>query len=154
MKCYFYKTKSDNIVVNKTLTPITINGNTYLNIVFKDSEDKGEPMLEVAYHSQLMDANYCYIEELGYYYSLSEPVLGSQRLIFSCKPDILMTKKSEILQLKCIIARQENEFNAYLNDDRLPVLNNQYLSTVSFDRGFLPKSGQMILVVNGKGGAS
>lgn len=154
MKCYFYKTNSDNIVVNKTLTPITINGSTYLNIVFKDSEDKGEPMLEVSYHSQLMDANYCYIEELGYYYSLSEPVLGSQRLIFSCKPDILMTKKNEILQLKCIIARQENEYNAYLNDNRLPVLNNQYLSTVSFDRGFLPKGGQMILVVNGKGGVS
>lgn len=152
VKAHFYKTESDNIIVNKELTPINIDGQAYVNVVFKDVENKGTPTMEVAYHEPLMHANYCYIEEFGYYYNLSEPVLAGQRIIFSYKTDLLMSKKDEILQLYCIIARQEKKFNAYLKDDRYPVKAKQDVTTVLFPSGFSDSHQEIIIAVNGGGG--
>lgn len=150
MKVTFYANTADNIVVDKTssLTQLGILN----NVTFKKDENKGTPQLELAYNSTIEHANYCYIQELGYYYNMSEPVLGAQRMIFDLSTDLLMSKKSEILGLGCIIARQEEKFNAYLNDERFPVLNNQEVTTVYFPSGFSDTHQEIIIAVNGGGG--
>ena len=122
--------------------------NPSITVIFKEPENKGEPTLELAYNADFVNANYCYIEELEHYYYLSEPVIGKQRMIFTCKSDLLMTYKDEILNLDCIIARQENEYNAYLNDDKYPVLNKQDVNTIVFPYGFADTE-EMLLIVNG-----
>ena len=103
-------------------------------------------------NSSIIDnANYAYCSETGYYYYLSEPMYSQQRVIYTTTVDLLMTYKSEIKNLKCIIARQESKYNAYLNDDRLPVLNKQEVSILPFPGGFThPSNDSILLVVNGR----
>lgn len=147
MTVTFYSNTADNIVVDKTssLTQLGVLN----NVTFKKDENKGTPQLELAYNSTIEHANYCYIQELGYYYNMSEPVLGAQRMIFDLSTDLLMSKKSEILGLECIIARQENKFNAYLNDERYPALNKQEVTTRLFTKGFSDTHQEIIIAVNG-----
>ena len=146
MTVTFYTNSADNIIVDKS-SKLTQLG-TRNNVKFKKDENKGTPQLELAYDSIIEPANYCYIDDIGYYYNMAEPVLGAQRMTFDLNCDLLMSKKAEILNLGCIIARQENNYNAYLNDDRFPVLNKQQVNTLDFPDGF-PNHDEVIIVVNG-----
>lgn len=121
---------------------------TKTNCTFKKPEDKGQPQIVVAYDSAIMNANYLYITELSSYYYLSEPVLANQRLVFNATKDLLFTEKDNIKNLKCIISRQESKYNAYLNDDRYPVLNKQQVNTLAFPVGF-SNGEDILLIVNG-----
>ena len=141
----FYINNSDNRKVDKNLTLVT----TLNNVVLKSDENKGNMTLELEFNNNLLNANYCYIRELHYYYYMSEPTLGKQRLFFDLSTDLLMTYKTDILQLECIIARQENKYNAYLNDDRYPILNKQDVNTIAFPKGF-SNSDELLLIVNGR----
>ena len=141
----FYKYTDDARRIDKAnyLTQLAVKS----NCVFKDAENKGTPVIEAAYDANIKDANYLYIDTLGYYY-LSEPVLAGQRFIFTASKDLLFTEKTNILNLECIIARQENKYNAYLNDDRFPVLNKQQVNTLAFPSGF-SNTDNIVMVVNG-----
>ncbi len=108
-----------------------------LNVIFKNDERKDIPTLELAFNENIYNnANYCYNTETGYYYYLSEPLLGACRMYYDCECDLKMTYKNDILNLGCIIARQENEFNTYLVDDKAPVLNKRLVNTIKFPNGF------------------
>lgn len=145
----FYKYTDDKRRVDKSNYLGTALA-TKTNCIFKDAEDKGTPQIETAYDSNIISANYVYIQELSSYYYLGEPVLAGQRFIFTASKDLLFSEKDNILNLECIIARQENDYNAYLNDDRYPVLNKQQVNTYPFPRGFAPKGSEsIVLVVNG-----
>ena len=142
----FYKNTADNRVVDKT-SYLTQAGQSK-TVIFKDNTGKGDPSLEMAYDSAIFDANYAYCTEDGYYYYLGEPMLSQQRIIFPAAVDLLMTYKTQIKNLTCIIARQESKYNAYLNDDRYPVLNKQQVNTLAFPYGFA-NGEDILLVVNG-----
>lgn len=142
----FYKNTADNRVVDKTAA-LTQLGNAK-TVIFKDTVGKGDPSIELAYDSTILDANYAYCSDDGYYYYLGEPFLAQQRITFPTAVDLLMTHKTEIKQLGCIIARQENVYNAYLKDDRFPVLNYQDVNTIPFPDGFY-ESESIIIAVNG-----
>ena len=145
----FYSNTADNRIVDKT-SYLTQLGNTK-TVIYKDNNDKGNPTLELSHDSTIDNANYAYCSETGYYYYLSEPMYSQQRVIYTTTVDLLMTYKSEIKNLKCIIARQESKYNAYLNDDRLPVLNKQEVSILPFPGGFThPSNDSILLVVNGR----
>ena len=150
MTVTFYSNKADNRKVDKTGSLTTLA--TLQNVNFKMDENRGEPQLELAYNATIEHANYCYISELGYYYHLSEPILSTQRMLFNCNTDLLMTYKNEILNLKCIIARQAEKYNVYLRDDRYPVTNKQAVVTLSFPGGFNKDDTQIIMTVNGGAG--
>lgn len=143
----FYKYTDDKRRVDKSNYLGTALA-TKTNCIFKDAEDKGTPQIETAYDSNIINANYVYIQELGSYYYLSEPTLAGQRFIFTASKDLLFSEKDNILNLECIIARQENDYNAYLNDDRYPVLNKQQVNTLAFPSGF-SNGEDILLIVNG-----
>lgn len=107
-----------------------------VNVIYKDDETKDTPTLEMAYSAALIHANYAYCIDTGYYFYLSEPTLAAQRLFFNCEVDLLMTYKDDILKLGCIIDRQEYEFNAYLVDEKAPILNRRVVNTLKFPVGF------------------
>lgn len=121
-----------NANIIETVTVPTYN----INVIYKDDETKDTPTLEMAYSAALAGANYAYCVGTGYYYYLSEPTLSAQRLYFNCEVDLLMTYKDDILKLGCIIDRQEYEFNAYLVDDKAPILNRRVVNTLKFPVGF------------------
>lgn len=150
MNVTFYTNNADNRKVDKTDALTTLR--TLNNVHFYRDENKGGPNLELAYDAVIFNyANYCYIEELGHYYYMSEPVMSQQRITFSLTTDLLMSFKDDILELECIIARQESEYNTYLKDERFPVLAKQMLRCIPFPQGFA-NSESNILIVNGGGG--
>lgn len=144
----FYINKSDNRYINKTLQNVITLNNVYL----KSDENKETMTLELDYNVNVLTANYCYIRELSHYYYISEPTFGKQRIFLPIRTDLLMTFKTDIYKLDCIISRQEEEYNAYLKDDRLPVKAYQDVNTIVFDTCFVNPEVEeepIIMVVNG-----
>lgn len=142
----FYRNTADNRVVDKT-SALTQLGNAK-TVIFKETVGKGDPSIELAYDSTILEANYAYCSDDGYYYYLGEPFLAQQRITFPTAVDLLMTYKTQIQNLTCIIDRQESKYNAYLNDDRFPVLNKQQVNTLAFPSGF-SNGEDILLIVNG-----
>lgn len=144
----FYINKSDNRYINKTLQNVITLNNVYL----KSDENKETMTLELDYNATVLSANYCYIRELSHYYYISEPTFGKQRVFLPIRCDLLMTFKTDIYKLDCIISRQQEEYNAYLKDDRLPVKAYQDVNTIVFDTCFVNpevEEESIIMVVNG-----
>lgn len=144
----FFINKSDNRYINKTLQNVITLNNVYL----KSDENKETMTLELDYNATVLSANYCYIRELSHYYYISEPTFGKQRIFLPLRCDLLMTFKTDIYKLDCIIARQQEEYNAYLKDDRLPVKAYQDVNTIVFDTCFVNPEVEeepIIMVVNG-----
>lgn len=139
-----YINNSDNRKIEKDLTLIKTLNNVYL----KNDENKDSINLELAYDSDIENANYCYIRELGYYYFMSEPTFSKQRMFKQLTTDLLMTYKDDILEMECIIARQESKYNVYLRDDKLPIKAQQDIFCYPFPSGF-SETESNILIVNG-----
>lgn len=142
----FYKNTADNRAVDKTASLTQLG--TAKTVIFKDTVGKGDPSIELAFDSTILEANYAYCSEDGYYYYLGEPFLGQMRITFPTAVDLLMTYKTQIQNLTCIIGRQESKYNAYLNDDRYPILNKQQVNTLAFPTGFA-NGEDILLIVNG-----
>lgn len=135
-----------------------INANSYhyeevpsynMNVIYKENENKDTPNLELAYNSDLYEhANYAYCLDTGYYFYLTEPVCANHRLFFNAEVDLLMTYKDDIKKLGAIIARQENSFNTYIEDDRVAVFANRKVNAIKFPSGF-SNTDNYILATNG-----
>lgn len=134
-----------NANIIETVTVPTYN----INVIYKDDETKDTPTLEMAYSAALIHANYAYCVDTGYYFYLSEPTLSAQRLFFNCEVDLLMTHKDDILELGCILSRQENIFNTYIKDTQQAILSKRVVDTRIAPHGF-NTNDQFILATCGK----
>ena len=99
-----------------------------LRIQYANAEDK----------SKLMSSNYCYIEDLGRYYEIRpESILELGGIIvMALEEDDIMSNLSEVMALNCIIKRQENLYNLYLNDDKYKAYAYTRIQTKNFPNGF------------------
>lgn len=136
----FYINESDNRVVAKTITQKKV-----LSVIFKETDDLKRPVLELAYDTDLEGSNYCELN--GYYYYITDMQYSQQRLQLQLRADLLMTYSTEIKALTAIIARQENKYYPYLQDDRLPIKKYQEVTTINFENVF--DDPEMLLIVNG-----
>ena len=116
MNIILYKNRSDNRVLRKSLTQVS----TPLSCDIYGSESIITPRFILEYVG--VEANYCYVAELNRYYYIKDIVLapGGQRILM-CEVDVLMSNIDEILNLSCLVLRQENETlcNKYLVDNRM-----------------------------------
>lgn len=116
MNIILYKNRSDNRVLRKSLTQVS----TPLSCDIYGSESIITPRFILEYVG--VEANYCYVAELNRYYYIRDIVLapGGQRILM-CEVDVLMSNIDEILNLSCLVLRQENETlcNKYLVDNRM-----------------------------------
>ena len=116
MNIILYRNSSDNRVLRKRLTQVS----TPLSCDIYGSESIITPRFILEYVG--VDANYCYVAELNRYYYIRDIVLapGGQRILM-CEVDVLMSNIDEILNLNCLVLRQENETlcNKYLVDKRM-----------------------------------
>lgn len=79
------------------------------------------PVFRLAYNSAFTTINYCYVAELSRYYFVSKITLESgNAMIIHCDCDVLMSFRSDILNLECICLRNEHDYNPYIADD-IPV---------------------------------
>lgn len=81
--------------------------------------------------------NYCYIPEFGRYYYIDDhaKITGGQVEIV-CAVDVLMSWKQYFLPLSAVIARQENKWNLYLNDEMFKAYQNPMIQCKKFPNGF------------------
>ena len=116
MYIVLYKNKSDNRVLQKELTQIS----TPLSCDIYNSESIINPRFILEYIG--VEPNYCYVAELNRYYYIRDIILdkGGRRILM-CEVDVLMSNIDEILNLNCLIARNENETlcNKYLVDNKM-----------------------------------
>lgn len=128
----------------------TVTVPTYdVNVIYKSNTDKDTPTLELAYNDDLYNyANYAYCVDTGYYYYLTEPNCADHRLYYSAEVDLLMTYSEDILKMGAIIARQENTFNTYIEDNRVAVFANKKVNAIKFPNGF-SNTDNYILATNG-----
>lgn len=111
-----YRNGSDNRKLRKSLTQIS----TPLSCDIYGSESIINPRFILEYAG--VEPNYCYVAELNRYYYIRDIILspGGQRILM-CEVDVLMSNIDEILNLNCLVLRQENETlcNKYLVDNKM-----------------------------------
>ena len=129
MNIILYKNKSDNRVLRKSLTQIS----TPVSCEIYNSESIISPRFILEYSG--VEPNYCYVAELNRYYYIKDIVLapGGQRILM-CEVDVLMSNIDEILNLNCLILRQEDESlcNKYLVDNKMIANVNKEETVESF----------------------
>lgn len=149
MTIILYRNVSENYRLDKVLTDaIEYNG------TLKNSSSVINPTFTIASSANLSTYNYCYIPEFNrYYYINSIEVLTSELWSFGCHVDVLKTYASQIRNLNAIISRQENEYNLYLNDDKLIVECDRDFTVMTFNNPLTPaSSGGASIVLTVAGG--
>ena len=147
MNINFYKNTSDNNVLNKNITLISTH-----NIKLKDECNIMTPSILI--HGNISnDINYAYIEKWGrYYYVIDKKSLNNGIYEIFLKVDALMSFKEKILNLQCIIDKQQDttNINKYYNDGSFTVSSKEFIDTINFPNGF-NDNGEFILITAGGG---
>lgn len=123
--CVFFQNTAEPNRVNKTdyLTEQTrVNGN------LRDISDVINPSItfECA-DDKILKSNYVYIPAFNRYYfinSITSVRANLWRVNLHC--DVLYSFRNDVLQIKAIIDRQENNFNRYLIDNNMPLSSIPY----------------------------
>ena len=147
MDINFYKNTSDNNVLNKNITLISTH-----NIKLKDECNIITPSILI--HGDISnDINYAYIEKWGrYYYVRDKKSLNNGIYEVNLTVDVLMSHKDKILNLQCIIDKQQDltNINKYYNDGSFIVSSKEFIETINFPNGF-NNNGEFILITAGGG---
>ena len=142
-----YVNSSDNNVVNKNLTTIYSN----VSYEFKTETSQTNPVLIIDRNYWNEKINYVYIDELKRYYYVKDVVFSTGKLIMLvCAVDVLMSFKTEILQLQAILKRQESIANAYITDTETLLLSYDEIGAKIFPSGFTTVTKNILIVAGGE----
>lgn len=149
-----YRTNDENKKLIKTLTNQMI-----LTGVTKDEVNITSPVIVIDAVSMqgvndiMNNQNYCYIADFNRYYYITNAVLVRNTLVqLTLKCDVLMSYSASILNLQCVLDKQENVFNLYIPDNDLPVLSYQQIQCKVFPNNLLSNTNHhFILKVAGGG---
>ena len=126
------KTTDDVRVCAKTVIPVTT-----INAIPTEKVNILNPSFIVEYNANLLNANYCYIAELGrYYYITSHNLERGNRLIFNCEVDVLKTYYEQIKNCTATVIRSESEGKpTSIIDKTLPINpNKEEVLSILFDK--------------------
>lgn len=138
----FYNNSSADLIVNKTLAVV---GST-LTCYFKEGADIVNPTIKLAL--DYVNFNYCYIDALDrWYYVTKARSLKNNLWEIELRCDVLMSFSADIALAKAIVARQENEWNLYLDDGVYKCYQNPHIYTETFSGSFDTQS--FVLLVAG-----
>ena len=107
-----------------------------------------DPVITIEYSGTLTNVNYAYIPEFNRYYFITqiESVRTGLWRIY-CHCDVLKTYAQAILGTPCVVARNENRYNLYLNDVYFKVYSNPRYEVINFPNKFSGDS--YVLVMKG-----
>lgn len=158
MTIKFYNVRQDPKDLQKTLVDTgsgknlvkTVTGNIKTDCPIED------PELEIAYDSDLLNANYIYISEFSRYYFITGKTVSTQRIFINAHVDVLFSHDSGILNLTGIIERQAdpNNCNLYLADKYFKTEERHLIRTEPFYNGgsvgqFTPGASSFVLTTGG-----
>ena len=142
-----YNTASPSNKINKNLT---LKGGLIINL---KNRPKDFNNLDIDYTgntgSVALDFNYAHLLEYNlYFYAKILPSnIGNNHNILHLELDPLMTYKDQILNLDCIIKRNTNKYNLYVEDDELQTLKKTQIQTKAFKHTFVPYTSTVITLV-------
>ena len=146
MKLHLYINNSDTNVVDKSLTPLlteTQQGQTVdvgLTGTLLDDCSIIDPIISIDQSllsaSNIADMNYAYIDEFKRYYFIRNKVFKGRLIEISMHCDVLTTYKAQVRALPAIIARQEKNYNLYLQDGMIKTYANPHVEIKQFPSGF------------------
>ena len=89
--------------------------------IFRDNVDLINPVFEME-SNNVLSFNYVYLNMFGRFYFVDsiECVRNGLYRIY-CSVDVLMTYREQLKDLQVYVTRQENTYNEYLPDEKLPV---------------------------------
>lgn len=147
MTIILYTNNSEPVKLQKDLTELLSTqgslkeGATILN---------PDILINITDASLLSTCNYAYIEEFKRYYFITDiTVERNTQFRFTMHVDVLGTYADYLLQLNAVIARQENEYNLYLNDPCFRVEQRTRHKVINFPNEF--NDSQFILAIAGSG---
>ena len=125
-----YSNLSPSNKVTKSITALT----TVTGVLRDDSSLLDPYIIVEAAASTVTAANYAFISEFSrYYYVLDHIALENGLWLLPMHVDVLMSYASGIRGQNAIVARQEREYNMYLDDGwfmayQKPIIETRYLS--------------------------
>lgn len=135
----FYINSSAENVLNKSLTEIK-----EVKYQVWEPFDILHPTLTVRRDDSLLDCNYVYIPKFNRYYFATVQVQKGNEMIVSCDIDPLESWKTRgLLDLSVPVIRQENKYNMYITDSKMPFLakgEKQIVKITGGDNPFLESS--------------
>ena len=119
-----------------------------LSGILRDGTSIVDPSVRVEYDGALTDVNYAYIPDLHRYYFITNiESVGNKLWMVHMHCDVLKTYAQGILNCTGVIARQENDWNLYLNDSAFKVYANPRVQVANFPNKFSGES--YVLVMKG-----
>lgn len=107
-----------------------------------------DPEIIVEYSGTLTNVNYMYISTFNRYYFIND-IESVRTNLWKIKAhcDVLKTYAQGILGCKCVVARNEYQYNLYLNDSYFKVYSNPRVQVANFPNKFTGES--YVLVMKG-----
>lgn len=99
---------------------------------------------------QALNFNYAYLGggyNLYYFVKIIPSNIGNQHYKLHLELDPLMTYKTQILNLDCIIKRNTSKYNLYVEDEKLQTLKKTQIQTKAFNHTFIPYQSTVITLV-------
>ena len=127
-----YLTMSDRNALDKTLEQkIELTG------TFREPTNVIDPVIEIQGNASSIAArNYFELPAFGRKYFITDIVAsGYGRVIIKGHVDVLSTYAEQIRQLKAVIARQENRYNLYIDDNLFKIDSRTVIQTKDFTGG-------------------
>lgn len=144
----FYN-KSDKRYLKKSCTQIGSD----LTISLIEPTSVTNPDVILSPGTEVMKANYIYIEDFGRYYYITNYTFEYDRIIAHCKVDVLMSFAPEILTQNVILDRSGQTYNLYMDDPELRLNNYSSFQTLEMkptgSMYFSDKTEQMVMVCSG-----
>jgi len=150
MEIKFYKISDDRRKVFKTLNASTLVKTATGDI--KSDCSIMDPIIEMSFDIALLQCNYMYIEDFGRYYHITNIETGAQRLFIHAHVDVLQTYSREIVELTCVIERQQDptKCDLYLTDKAFKSENRHIISIRKFSGSFHKDRASYVLTTGGK----
>ena len=149
MQVTLCNTPSERNIINKVIQNVVS-----VNAIIKGELSVENPVLILDYTGDSNNINYMKIPELNRTYFINEIIkLTGHRYEVHGKSDVLESFKNDILNMNCIINKQQSPMlsNMYLDDGSFVLENKEFNSVLNFPKGF-NTNGEYILITAGGGG--
>ena len=143
--CKLLINSSKNNVVNKAISEID-----EVVVQYKEPCDMLNPVIILPLRSNYLKCNYIYLSDFNRYYFVEEITCERQRLLISCRVDVLYSNRSKIKSLKGYCVRNEKkilESKGVFLDNEYPVRCDRIVR--EFKVGSLGTASELYLTVVG-----
>lgn len=117
--------------------PKSLSGNIQLIGTLRNESSIIDPVILIeADIATLSSYNYCIIPSFSRFYFIQDMVSVRTSLVeLHCHVDVLQTYRDQYMRINCIIERQANYYNLYLNDGVFKAYQNPQVITKTFPNG-------------------